>query len=97
MSINKRGALGALALLVEFITLAAVWLIYLTGPGVGPQDVTPLLLGVLTAGLGLLLDGTLGVISIIKGETRSLLAVIAIIVPIIVLAVFFARRVFSLG
>ena len=78
----RKGTLGAVGLIVEIAGLGAGWLIYQNGLGTGPQGVVPMLLGAAIAGIGLLVGGAFGVLSVFKGETMPLLAVIAIILPL---------------
>jgi hypothetical protein len=92
----QKGTFGAVGLIVEIAGLSAGWLIYQTGLGAGPQGVVPMLFGVAIAGIGLLAGGALGVLTLVKEEKMPLLAIIAIILPLGIVTLLIAGKMFPL-
>ena len=92
----RNGALAAVGLTAEIAGLSAGWLIYQTGLGAGPQGVVSMLFGMAVAGFGLLAGLAFGVLSVVKGEKMPALALIAIILPLGIVALLIVGRMLPL-
>lgn len=88
-----RASNGTIALAIEIAFLGVGGYIYLGGFGAGPQAVASMVAGTTVAIIGLLVGGLLGVRCMMKNAGRALPAMAAVILPLVILAVVFVRRI----
>jgi len=84
---------GIIGLAIEVVFLSIGSLIYFSGFGAGPQGAVPMVAGIVVAVTGLLIGGILGITSMMKGEGKSFASALATILPLVIVAVVFIRRI----
>jgi len=84
---------GIIGLAIEVVLLGIGSLLYFSGFGAGPQGAVAMVAGIAVAVIGLLIGGILGIRSMMRGEGKSFASGLATILPIVILAVIFIRRI----
>jgi hypothetical protein len=84
---------GIIGLAIEVVFLGIGSLIYFSGFGTGPQGAVPMVAGIAVAVIGLLIGGILGLTGMTKGGGNSFASVLATMLPLVILAVVFIRRI----